>query len=314
MKRILVCGGSGFIGRNSIEFFSKDDKNEIVATYHNTTPPEVKNVKWVRVDLRNVDEVSKLINDFDVIIQGAATTSGVKDTFSRPDYHVTDNALMNSIIFREANLKKVKHLIFFSCTTMLQSSNNAQNEASFDAGLEMYEKYFGVGWTKVYLEKMCEFYSRQSNTRFTVIRHSNVYGPWDKYGLENSHVFGATITKVLTSNDKVKIWGTGEEKRDLIYIDDLISLVSLAINNQKEPFKLFNAGGGVDISIRDLTSLIAELANKKVTLQFDTDMPSVNFSILLDNSYAKKELGWEPTVNLRDGILKTIDFWNQYIK
>lgn len=178
----------------------------------------------------------------------------------------------------------------------------------------MYEKYFGVGWTKVYLEKMCEFYSRQGNTRFTVIRHSNVYGPWDKYGLENSHVFGATITKVLTSNDKVKIWGTGEEKRDLIYIDDLISLVSLAINNQKELFKLFNAGGGVDISIKDLTSLIAELANKKITLQFDTDMPSVNFSILLDNSYAKRELGWEPAINLREGILKTIDFWNQHIK
>lgn len=314
MKRILVCGGTGFIGRNSIEFFSKCDKNTIVATYHNTTPPEVENVKWVRVDLRNVGEVSQLINDFDVIIQGAATTSGVKDTFSRPDYHVTDNALMNSIIFREANLKKVKHLIFFSCTTMLQSSNSAQNEASFNASLEMYEKYFGVGWTKVYLEKMCEFYSRQGNTRFTVIRHSNVYGPWDKYGLENSHVFGATITKVLTSDEKVKIWGRGEEKRDLIYIDDLIRLVSLAVNNQKEPFRLFNAGGGIDISIKDLTSLIAELANKKITLQFDTDMPSVNFSILLDNSYAKRELGWEPTISLRDGILKTIDFWNQHIK
>lgn len=311
MKRILVCGATGFIGRNSIEFFAKNKNNTVVGTYFNTVPPTVQNVHWKKVDLRNAEEVSKLIDNFDVIIQGAATTSGVKDTFKRPDYHVTDNAIMNSIIFREANLKKVKHLIFFSCTTMLQNSSKAQNEMSFDPNLELYEKYFGVGWTKVYLEKMCEFYSRQGNTKFTAIRHSNVYGPWDKFGLDNSHVFGASITKVLTSDGKVKIWGAGEEKRDLIYIDDLVELIALAIDKQQKPFELFNAGGGFDISISNLTNLIAKLANKEIVLQFDTSMPSVDFSILLDNSYAKKELGWQPKTSLTDGILKTIDFWKR---
>lgn len=314
IKKILVCGGTGFIGRNAIEFFSKSQEYKVFATYHNSKPFDDKNVEWIYADLRNASEVSELINNFDILIQGAATTSGVKDSFDRPDYHVTDNALMNSIIFREANLKKVGHVIFFSCTTMLKSSSNSQTEDSFDANSELYSRYFGVGWTKVYLEKMCEFFSRQGNTKFTVIRHSNVYGPWDKYGLENSHVFGATITKVLSAKGSVKIWGTGQEKRDLLYIDDLIKLVELAINKQSPPFRIFNAGGGVDISIKDLTQLIAQMANKTVSLEFELDKPSVDFSILLDNSRAESELGWAPEVSLNEGILRSIKFWNENIE
>ena len=82
------------------------------------------------------------------------------------------------------------------------------------------------GNTKVYVEKMCEFFSRLGKTKHTVLRHSNMYGPHDKYDLEKSHVFGATVTKVMNSTDgKVNVWGTGEEKRDLLYVGDLVDFI-----------------------------------------------------------------------------------------
>ena len=68
----------------------------------------------------------------------------------------------------------------------------------------------------------------------TAIRHSNIYGPYDKYDFERSHVCGATISKVLTSKNDVIVWGTGEEERDLLYIDDLVEFVESAILNQRE--------------------------------------------------------------------------------
>jgi nucleoside-diphosphate-sugar epimerase len=193
---------------------------------------------------------------------------------------------------------------------MLQPSSSLQSEDDFDPREPIYSKYFGVGWTKVYLEKMCEFFSMQGSTKFTAIRHSNVYGPWDKFGLENSHVFGATITKVLQSKGVIKIWGKGEEKRDLLYVTDLIDLIEKVVKSQQTNFELLNAGGNSFISIKDLTLKIASLANKDVNLEYEPSMPTVDFSVRLDNEKAKQKYSWAPVTSLDAGIIKTIDFWN----
>ena len=72
---------------------------------------------------------------------------------------------------------------------------------------------------------MCEFYSQISDTKFTVIRHSNIYGPYDKFDLERSHFIGATISKVMNSSSKISVWGKGKEKRDLLHVNDLTNLI-----------------------------------------------------------------------------------------
>ena len=112
---------------------------------------------------------------------------------------------------------------------------------------EIYPNYFGVGWTKVYLEKMAEFYSRLGVTKYSILRHSNIYGPHDKYDLERSHVFGATVTKILKSDGKITVWGEGTEERDLLHVDDLVDYVRRAIDQQKTPFDLSNVGCGYSV-------------------------------------------------------------------
>ena len=230
--KILVTGITGFIGRNIAERLIQRDDVELYGTYFRSKPHKsfIKNKKITlsKVNLTKKDHVDKIIAGKDIIIQAAAVTTGSKDVVTRPYVHVTDNAVMNSLIFRACFENKVQHLIFFSCTTMYPNQQKPVKEEDFNH--KIIDKYFGVGWTKVYIEKMCEFYSRISKTKYTAIRHSNIYGPYDKYDLERSHFFGATITKVLTEKgDKISVWGDGSEERDLLYVSDLVDFVETVI-------------------------------------------------------------------------------------
>ncbi len=308
-KRLLICGATGFIGRNMVEYFSSLDDFEVVAVSNKRPPFDLPNVKWINADLTNAQDVQKVVQGIDILIQAAATTSGSKDIVTRPFIHTTDNAVMNSLIFRAAYESGVKHVLFFSCTVMLQSSDHALTEEDFDANIPIHPRYFGVGWTKVYLEKMCEFYAGLGTTKYTAIRHSNIYGPHDKYDLERSHVFGATVTKVMTAKDKVIVWGTGEEARDLLYVGDLLDFVHKAIDIQKSQYELFNCGAGKAVRVKDLVSKMIEKSGKKLLIEHDLSQPSIPTSLFLDCSKAKDILGWSPCVNIDDGIVKTLSWY-----
>lgn len=282
---------------------------EVYGTHFNSLPWQDPRIKMVRVNLTNKDEVMQVVNGMDVIIQVAATTSGAKDIVTKPYYHVTDNCIMNALIFRAAYEHKLSHVVFLSCTTMYQSSDTPVKESDFDANKPMYPSYFGGAWTKVYNEKMCEFYSRIGSAKYTVIRHSNIYGPYDKFDLEKSHVFGATVTKVMTAKDNVVVWGNGEEERDILYVSDLVNFIELAIDKQQTKFELLNAGYGSSIAIKDLVKKIIAHSGRNLGVEFDLSKPSIKTKLCLDTSLAKKTLGWSAKVSLEEGIKKTLEWY-----
>jgi len=309
MKKMLICGATGFIGRNLTEYFSKSEEYEVYAVWHKRPSYSLANVKWVQGDLRNTDDVERLTAGMDIIVQAAATTSGSKDIVNHPYIHVTDNAVMNSLLLRAAFDHNIANFVFFSCTVMYQSSYNALAESDFDSSQELYPKYYGVGWTKVYIEKMCKFFSTLNRTKHTVIRHSNIYGPHDKYDLERSHVFGATITKVMNAKNKIEVWGTGEEERDLLHVDDLVLFVEKSIKKQKDFYELFNCGLGKSVSIQRLVETIVQLSGKQINIENDLSQPSIKTSLFLNCNKAKEKIGWEPTIDLSLGISKTIEWY-----
>lgn len=314
-RKILVCGATGFIGRNIAESFSKRDDLEVYGTHHKSEPLDNPRIKMVQADLTNKEDVNRVLKGIDIIIQAAATTSGAKDIVTKPYYHVTDNAIMNSLIFRTAYKYKVSHVVFFSCTVMYQSSDTPVKETDFDANHEIFSEYFGVGWTKVYIEKMCEFYSRIANTKYTVLRHSNIYGSYDKYDLEKSHVFGATMAKVIAAEEggNIVVWGTGEEGRDLLYVSDLVSLVEAAIEKQKSNFEIFNAGCGYPTSVKDLVQKIIAHSGKNVSSKHDITKPTIKITLCLDSTKARHILGWTPRVPLDEGIKKTMQWYEKNV-
>jgi GDP-L-fucose synthase len=312
-RKILVCGASGFIGRNIAESLAENDEFEIHGTYLSHAPDSDSKVVMKRVDLTEKNEVNRALQGTDIVIQAAAVTSGAQDIITRPYIHVTDNAIMNSLIFRAAYEYKVSHVFYFSCGAIYQSSDVPAKETDFDANQEIYPSYFGIGWTKVYIEKMCEFYSRIGNTRYTVLRHSNIYGPYDKFDLERSHVFGATITKVLTAknNGKIIVWGSGEEERDLLYVSDLVNFVKLAIEKHDSKFGLYNVGYGSAISVNDLVKKIIAHSGNIVSIEHDLSRPSIKTKFCLDTTRAYQYFGWSPRVSLDEGIQKTIDWYRK---
>jgi GDP-L-fucose synthase len=309
-KKILILGATGFIGRNTAEYFANNTDFEVYGSYLKSRPLNHPKIQMVHADLTKQVDVDRVIKGMNFVVQAAAVTSGIKDVADNPHAFISDNAVMNSLICRSAFEHSVEHLIILSCTVMYQSSGQPLKETDFDANEEMYPSYFGGAWNKVYFEKMCEFYSRLGRGKFSALRHSNVYGPYDKYDLQLAHAFGATITKVIAATeDNILVWGNGEEKRDLLYISDLVKAFELVILHQQTPFELYNIGYGSAISIKDLVQKIIDLSEKQLTIEYDLSKPSNKTALCLNCGKAKDELGWEPSVSLDDGIHKTIAWY-----
>jgi GDP-L-fucose synthase len=307
--RILVCGATGFIGRNLVETLSRRSDLEVHGVRF-TRPEYPGDVIWHQADLRDSAQVNELLKGMDIVIQAAATTSGSRDIVGTPYIHVTDNAVMNSLLLRACFDHKVRHFVFFSCSVMYQLREAPWREEEWDSSQEMHVNYFGIGWTKLYIEKMCEFFSRLGATKHTVIRHTNVFGPHDKFDLERSHVFGATVTKAMTSTTgAITVWGTGEEARDLIYVDDLVRFVELAIDRQTTPYEMLHASAGAAIPIKDLVARIVAASGRDLRIEHDSAGPTIKTSFALDNRRAREVLGWQPQVAFEEGVRRTVEWW-----
>ena len=309
VKKLLVCGATGFIGRNLVEHLSRRSDLEVHGTRFSKPPADLQGVRWHEADLRRSDHVSRLVPGFDIIVQAAATTSGARDIVERPHIHTTDNTVMNALLLRASYEAKVGHFVFFSCSVMYPSSARPVKEEDWDANAPLEPRYQASGWTKIHVEKMCEFYAGLGATRHTVIRHSNIYGPHDKFDLEKSHVFGATVTKAMTEPEAITVWGTGDERRDLLYVGDLVDFVERSIDKQTAPFALYNVGSGRAVSVNELASSIISASGRRLAVRHDLTKPTIPTSLALDCGKAGRELGWRPRTNLKEGIKLTLDWW-----
>lgn len=315
MKKILVCGATGFMGTNIVKYFLSNPEYEVFGVGLTRKSQYLDNEHFFKSDLTSKNGVEDVFNrhKYDIVVQAAANTSGSKDIIQKPYLHVTDNAVMNSLILQACHDYSVKHFLFLSCGVMYNPSRSPVTEEDFFLDEGIYEKYFGVGWTKVYVEKMCEFFAGLGKTKHTVIRHSNTYGPHDKYDLEKSHMFGATITKVMEAENhsEIVVWGDGSTERDLLYVDDVVEFIDKAIKNQQNMYELYNVGYGSSFSVKEIVQKIIKISGKDITIKFDLTKPSINTKLALISKKAKNQLGWEANNSLEEGITKTINWYKK---
>jgi GDP-L-fucose synthase len=166
--------------------------------------------------------------------------------------------------------------------------------------------------------EMCSAYNRQYGTNYIAAMPANLYGPNDNYDPESSHVLAALIRKIhraiLNRTGRVLVWGTGTPRREFLYSDDAadacILLMGLTderlgdIIGSESKIPVVNVGYGEDVSIRDLTELIAEITGVNIEITFDSSKPDGTERKRLDTSIINS-LGWYPRTSLRDGISKT---------
>jgi GDP-L-fucose synthase len=318
VKKVLICGATGFLGRNLVDYFQDLAGYETYGVSLKRENKSLSKERFFKVDLTDKKQVNDFFssNQFDIVIQAAASTSGSKDILERPYIHVTDNALMNSLVLQACYDYNIGHFLFTSCGVMYNPDRTPVSEDDFHIEEDIYEKYYGVGWTKVYVEKLCNFYSQFGKTKHTVMRLSNAYGPYDKYDLNKSHFFGATITKVLSAdnNSDLIVWGDGTTERDLLHVDDVVRFIHLALEKQQNSYELYNVGYGESFSVKDIVKMIIEASGKDLKIKHDLTKPSINTKLALISNKSKKELGWEPQISLQKGIEKTIQWWYNNIQ
>lgn len=308
MKKVLVCGGSGFIGINVVKFFT--NKNyKIFATYNTKKPKKLYGAIWIKANLISQKDVKKVIKNCDVLIQCAGVSSGAKNMVTKPFMLTGSNVVMNSLLLKEAVQNKVKHFIFLSCSVMYHHSNKKLKETDYDPRKKLHKVYEGMALTKVYIENMCKFYAERSNTKFSVLRHTNIYGPHDKFENTNAHFMSSAISRSNYASKKMVVWGSGKEKRDFLYIEDLCSAINSIINKQNTKFDLVNVSYGKAFSVGNIVKRIKTIMGKKYSIFFDKKKPNIKINILIDNSKMIRKYKWKPKFLIENGIKKTVSWY-----
>lgn len=310
-KKVLVVGGAGFVGTNLIlKLLEKGAK--VRATIHKK-PPQIKNpkVEFLKADLTKSFDCKRVVKDIDYVFMCAANTSGAQVIEKTPLVHVTPNVIMNALMLEAAHIAGVKKFLFISSNTVYPLTDYPVKEG--DVNYNFYEKYFPVGWMKLFTEKVCEMYSNKiKNPMITiVIRPGNIYGPFDDFEWESSHVIPALIRKVVEKHNPLEVWGDGKDIKDFIYVEDLVEGLILAMEEINH-FDQINMGGGKPITIRQVLKAILKADNfKNPKIVFNSSKPTMIPVRLININKAQKKLGFIPKISLQEGIKKTVDWYRE---
>ena len=312
-KKVLVAGGTGFVGVNLINRLLSLGANVRATIHRKDQVITDERVEYVRCDLTRMEDCQKVVSGMDYVFLCAASTSGAAVIASTPLVHVTPNIVMNSQMLEAAYFARVKKLVWLSSNAAYPPSGDrpVKEEELLDG--DPYEIYFGVAWMKRYTEILCRMYSEKLKNPMTtvVLRPSNIYGPYDDFEFETSHVMAALIRRVVERHNPLEVWGTGDDIRDWIYIDDFIDALMLAAE-KIESYNPVNIGLGKGYSIKQALRIMLEVDGyTDAKIKYDPSKPSMIPIRLIDTTKAETILGFKAKTGLREGIRKTIEWYRE---
>lgn len=308
-KNILVLGGSGFVGSNLLNKLTEITKN-ITATYNSTDPKIInEKIKWVKIDLTNPSSYKNLMKDKDIVFISSAYTKGASVIVNSPMDLVTPNLVMNSYILENCYKFKVRKVIFLSSSVVYPDIDKKIDETYADKG-DPPEIYYPVGWMKRYTELLCRTYSTKIKNGFSslIIRPSNLYGPYDNFHPEESHVIPSLIRRVINKEIPFKIWGNGEDNRDFIYIDDFINGLLNAVNLENKYLEL-NLTTSQNNTINQVLEYLFEIEDFYPKIEYDITKPQTIQKRYLSNNKAKELINFNISNNIKLGLTKTINWY-----
>jgi len=243
----------------------------------------------------------------DVAIIAAAKVGGIYANNAEPAAFLHENLAIASSTIHGAWKAGVRRLLFLgsSCIYPKYAPQPIPEESLLTGALEPTNEAYAIA--KIAGLKLCQFYRRQYGVLFHSAMPTNLYGPGDSYNLQNSHVLPALIRKFHEAREsgagEVGAWGTGTPKREFLHVDDLADACAFLLG-QEAPPDWVNVGTGVDVTIRELTDVVAEVTGYKGRIVWDASKPDGTPRKLLDVS-RMSALGWRARTALGDGIRAT---------
>jgi GDP-L-fucose synthase len=306
-NRFVVTGGSGFLGRSVVRAL------QARGATHITIP------RSAEYDLRDHSAVLRLLNDAhpDVIIHMAAVVGGIGANRAHPAEFLYSNLMMGTQLMHEAWSAGVKKFVTLGtvCAYPKFTPVPFREESLWEGYPEETNAPYGLA--KKMLLAQGQAYRQQYGFNAIYLLPTNLYGPNDNFDLETSHVIPALIRKFLEAQARgekqVVAWGTGSPTREFLYVDDAAEGILLAAERYEKPDPV-NLGSGDEISIRDLTELIAELVGFEGEIVWDSSKPDGQPRRKLDTSRAENEFGFKSGTTFRDGLTRTIEWYKQTVQ
>lgn len=313
-SKVLVVGGAGFVGVNLINKLLELGA-EITATLHKKPAViEDDRIKYLNCDLTVAEDCEIVVEGIEYVFMCAANTSGAAVMETRPLVHVTPNVIMNTLMLDAAYKAGVKKFLFISSNTVYPPTDYPVKEDEMFNG-DLFEKYFCVGWMKRFTEILCQMYATKIKNplKTVVVRPANIYGPYDDFEWETSHVIPALIRKVVERHQPIEVWGDGNDVKDIIFIDDFIEGMLLAMEHI-DTYDPINIATGRPCSIKQALDVILDVDNyRDAEISFNTSKPSMIPKRLIDISKARELLGFEAKTSLKEAIMKTVNWYRERI-
>lgn len=303
-NKFIITGGDGFLGKHVVNYFIKNNVPQ-----ENIYVPKSSNY-----DLRNEDDVKKLLKKNYIIIHLASNVGGLGKGLNKDADYFYDNAIMSLNLFKIGRDVGVKKIVGIG--TILQYPDDIsipfKEKQIFDGYPSDLTDPYASG--KNIMVKASNFFRSQYNFNSMVLILPNLYGPGDDFNPKSSHVVPSLIFKVnkakIHNQNSIKVWGDGKSSRDFLYVKDAAEGIFLATKFGKN-LNLLNIGSGKITTIKDLTEKICKLMNFNGKIVWEVKKEINNKNNQLDISLAKKNINFVSKTKLIDGLKETI---NSYLK
>lgn len=302
-KRVLVTGGHGFLGSHVVDRL-KEHEAEVIAPTHK------------QYDLIDGDQIRKMYdeNQADIVIHLAATVGGIGANREHPGKFFYENLMMGVQLLHEAYKHNIPKFVAIGtvCSYPKYTPIPFKEEDLWKGYPEETNAPYGLAKKMMLVQS--QGYREEYGYNSIFLLPVNQYGPRDNFDLQSSHVIPALIRKCIEAKDSgaghIEAWGDGSPTREFLYVDDTVDGILLATERYNKS-EAVNLGSSHEISIKDLTELIAEQTGFEGDIRWDTSKPNGQPRRKLDTTRAKEEFGFEAKTTFEEGLRKTIEWYKQ---
>lgn len=304
-KRVLVTGGTGFLGTHLVQQLEKKKPQAIYLARHRD------------YDLTREEQVEKLFAEHpaDVVIHLAGLVGGILPNRERPADYFYQNLTMGTFLLHHAWKSGAKHFLAAGAGCGYpETAPNPLKETDFWSGFPQKESA-PYSLAKRLLSIQADAYQRQHGFPSTILIPGNIYGPYDNYHLLDAHVIPALVRKFVEACDnkaaEVVVWGTGKAARDFIYAGDVADGILRAAERGIET-EVINLSSGIETPVKAVVELLTEITGFAGKVAWDTTKPDGQLHRRFDTAKAGRLLDWQASTSLREGLAITVKWYREH--